>query len=323
MTRTRQSLLENFDDEVREKLRIQDEASKAYLSRFERQLIEVTRHETQGHADFLDGSSFELTSCPFPGNIPLGRYELPRRSGEAHLYRLNHPLAEAVLAVAKQRELPVREIGFDYRGRDGKISILEPLIGKAGWLSLSNFAVESFDQAEDNMIFAAITDDGEALDEETARRLFTLPGRMQSSSASLVFVADVESKLGAITRSREKEISHTISDRNARFFEAEADKLDGWADDLKLGLEREIKELDRQIKESRRAATAAQTLEQKLAGQKQIKALESLRTERRRSLFDAQDRVDLQRDDLIKLIESKLVQQSESDSLFAIRWRLE
>ena len=28
---------------------------------------------------------------------------------------------------------------------------------------------------------------------------------------------------------------------------AEADKRDGWADELKLGLEREIKELDRQI----------------------------------------------------------------------------
>ena len=323
MTRTRQSLLENFDDEVREKLRIQDEASKAYLNRFERQLIEVTRHETQGYASFLDASSFELTSCPFPGNIPLGRYELPRRSGEAHLYRLNHPLAEAVLAAAKQRELPTQEIGFDYRGHDGKISILEPLIGKAGWLTLSNFAVESFDQAEDNLIFSAITDDGEALDEGTARRLFTLPGRVQSSSDFPVFVADVESKLEAITHSREQEISRTISDRNARFFEAEADKLDGWADDLKLGLEREIKELDRQIKEARRAATAAQTLEEKLAGQKQIKALESLRTEKRRSLFDAQDRVDMQRDDLIKLIEGKLVQQSQVASLFAIRWRLE
>ena len=322
MTRTRQSLLENFDDEVREKLRIQDEASKAYLNRFERHLIEVTRHGTQGYANFLDASSFELTSCPFPGNIPLGRYELPRRSGEAHLYRLNHPLAEAVLAAAKQRELPTQEIQFDYQGRDGKISILEPLIGKAGWLTLSNFAVESFDQAEDNLIFSAITDDGEALDEGTARRLFSLPGRVQSSSVFPVFVANVESKLGTITQRREQEISRTISDRNARFFEAEADKLDGWADDLKLGLEREIKELDRQIKEARRAATAAQTLEEKLAGQKQIKALESLRNEKRRSLFEAQDRVDKQRDELIQEIEGKLTHKTSLRQLFTVRWNI-
>ena len=43
MTRTSQQLLENFDDEVREKLKIRDEDSKAYLNRFERLLIQFTR----------------------------------------------------------------------------------------------------------------------------------------------------------------------------------------------------------------------------------------------------------------------------------------
>ena len=42
MTRTRRNLLENFDDEVREKLKVQDEASKAYLSRYERLLMQLT-----------------------------------------------------------------------------------------------------------------------------------------------------------------------------------------------------------------------------------------------------------------------------------------
>ena len=51
-----------------------------------------------------------------------------------------------------------------------------------------------------------------------------------------------------------------LSERNAQFYEAEADKLDGWADDLKVALEREIKELDRQIKEARRAANTRTSL---------------------------------------------------------------
>lgn len=322
MTRTRQRLLEHFDDEVREKLKVRDEASKAYLNRFERLLIDLTRYETGDHANFLNASSFQLNSSPFPGDIPLGLYELPRRSGEAHLYRLNHPLAEAVLAKAKERDLPVQEIQFDYHGHDGKVSILEPLLGKVGWLMLSNFAVESLGQAEDYLIFAGLADTGEALDEETARRLFSLPGRVQQSSVFPAFVSDIESQLKAVAQVRQNEISRVISDRNAQFFEAEADKLDGWADDLKLGLEREIKELDRQIKEARRAATAALTLEEKLAGQKQIKTLESQRNDRRRSLFDAQDRVDKQRDELISQIEAKLTQTSSLQQLFTVRWRI-
>src|ERR1039457_6522555 len=130
-------------------------------------------------------------------------------------------------------------------------------------------------------------------------------------------------QLNALVEKRKTETQRAISERNARFFEAEADKLDGWADDLKLGLEREIKDIDRQIKEARRAATTALTLEEKLAGQKQIKALEAQRSQRRRSLFDAQDAVDKQRDQLIATIEGKLTQKSELKKLFAIRWKLE
>ena len=121
---------------------------------------------------------------------------------------------------------------------------------------------------------------------------------------------------------RKAAIQRTISERNARFFEIEAEKLDGWADDLKVALEREIKDIDRQIKEAKRAATLALTLEEKLAGQKQIKALESQRNGKRRALFDAQDDIDRRREQLISEIEGKLNQQTSLIEVFAIRWRL-
>ena len=255
--------------------------------------------------------------CSSVVEIPLGFYELPRRSGEAHLYRLHHPLAEAIVAQAKGRELPVQEVCFDYGDHGGIISILEPLVGKSGWLTLSSFTVESLDQAEDHLIFGALTDDGTPLDDECAARLFTLPGKVTGPCLSIApGTAEV-----AIQR-RQAAIKRTISVRNARFFEAEAEKLEGWADDLKLGLEREIKEMDRQIKEARRAATTALTLEEKLAGQKKIKALESQRNEKRRSLFEAQDKVDHQREELISNIEGKLTQKSGLQKLFTIRWIL-
>jgi hypothetical protein len=131
-----------------------------------------------------------------------------------------------------------------------------------------------------------------------------------------------EATLAAENEQRKAAIQRTISERNARFFEAEAEKLDGWADDLKVGLEREIKELDRQIKEVRRAATLAPTLDEKLAGQKQVKALESQRNQKRRSLFDAQDQVDSKRDLLIAEIEGKLNETLSIQQLFVVRWSI-
>jgi adenine-specific DNA-methyltransferase len=321
MTQTRRKLLEHFDDEVREKLKDRDEASKAYLNRYERLLIQLTRHELNGHAEFLSDASFRLKTQPFPehtADIPLGLYELPRRTGEAHLYRLNHPLAETLMAQAKARDLSPAEIHFDYERHEGKVTLLEPFIGKTGWLVTTLFTVESLDQAEDHLILAAMTDEGHILDEEIATRLLTLPGTVIGQAP----LNTKASQLEVTIQNRQASIQRDISERNAHFFEAEADKLDGWADDLKVGLEREIKELDRQIKEVRRAATIALTLDEKLAGQKQIKAIEAQRNQKRRTLFDAQDQVDNQRDELIEKIEGKLVQNTQLENLFQIRWVL-
>jgi ERCC4-related helicase len=322
MTNTGRKLLENFDDEVREKLRIRDESSRAFLNRFERLLMQITEHELAGHADFLNDSSFRLHRSPFPAReteIPLGLYELPRRSGESHLYRLNHPLAELVVEQALQRDLPPVTVQFDYSGRSGKVSLLEPLLGASGWLSASLLSVEALDQVEDHLILTGMTDLGAAIDPEVLGRIIHLPGIVTGPQN---VVDSIATALSGQTTERQNSIQRGISERNAQFFSAEADKLDGWADDLKLGLERDIKEFDRLIREARRAATAALTLEEKLASQKQIRTLEGQRNEKRRSLFDAQDTVDKQRDALIQSIEAKLLQKVSLLPIFTIRWSL-
>ena len=317
MTQTRRKLLEHFDDEVREKLKLRADASVVSLNRLERYLMRLTSHELSENIESVEDSSFHLTSNPFPSDInaiPLGYYELPRRSGEAHLYRLHHPLAEAVVQRAKSHDLPIAQIRFNY---EGKVSTLEPLIGKSGWLALSMLTVDSLDQAEDHLIFAAITDDGSELDGDCSARLFNLPGTIVESPLSTKPTA-----MSTTILLQCDAIQRTIAERNASFVETEADKLDDWANDLKVGLEREIKEIDKQIREARRGASAAATLEEKLAGQKRIKLFEGQRNEKRRSLFEAQDNVDGQRDALIAAIEGKLVQTVEFSELFTIRWTL-
>jgi len=320
MEETRRKLLEHFDEEVHERLRVSFDESKEYRDRFERMLWELTRFELGEHVEFLDEQgAFRLNSQPFlpvAPDVPLGLYELPRRTGSAHLYRLGHPLAAQVLAAAKERTLLPAEVTFDYSGHPTNVAVLEPYVGKSGRLLLSQFTVESLDQAEDHLLFVAVTDDGEVVDEDAARRLFKLP--MVEVDELLVPVAD--DPLQQLTEQRRSVILQEISERNAAFFEAEAGKLDGWADDLKVALERDIKEMDRQIKEAKRAATLALSLEEKLAGQKQIKELESKRNTMRRSLFEAQDDIDARRELLINEIEGKLEQKTSSNNLLEIRW---
>ncbi len=322
MTRTRRQLLENFDDEVREKLRVRDEASKALLNQVERRLMQLTRHELADCTEFVGDGSFKLRTNPFADQgiqVPLGLYELPRRSGEAHLYRLGHPLAEAVVARAIARALEPAEVQLDYSAYEGMVSVLEPLVGQSGWLRLSLFTIRALDQVEDYLIFSAITDSGGNVGDHVASRLLTVPGRIGPPARPATSVVET---LDAVAQERQNAIRRDISGRNAQFFEAEVDKLDGWAEDLKLGLEREIKDLDRQLREVRRAAAMTVTLEEKLAAQKQVKALEKQRTAKRKSLFDEQDGIDLRREKLVQSVEGRLNQTTNVSAVFTIRWIL-
>ena len=320
MTHARRKLLENFDDEVREKLKVRNADTNLHLSQFEQQLMKLASHELDGDADFIDSSSFRLNAVPHwlaDEAVPTGLYELPRRTGDAHLFRVNHPLGQAIVTRAQSRDLPVAEIAFDYSGHEGRITQIELLKGQSGWLAASMLSVEALGQSEDHLLLAGTTDNGTTLSAEATSRLMTIAGGVTRSATLPDAVA---ATLSQSLAEQQAHIRRDISERNARFFEIEANKLDGWADDLKVGLERELKELDRQIKEARRAATLAQTLEDKLAGQKAVKALETERSNKRRSLFDAQDKIDEQRAELITQIEGKLEQSAETKPLFTIRW---
>lgn len=324
MQRTQKQLLEHMDDEVREKLRMRNKDSGEMLSQFQRRLLRFSRFELNGHAQSSENvSAFELISAPFPDapEIPLGRYELPRTSENAHIYRLAHPLAQRLIERAKKRALPAGEIVFDLTHYEGKIAVLEPLIGQSGWLRLSQLSVESLGRSEETLLASAQTDAGKALPPEDALRLFALDGEIVRE-LSLAQLHDAPPELQTRTLRQQNRIVEEISARNLKYFAEETDKIDAWADDRKVGLEREIKEIDRQIKEARRGATAALSLEAKLEAQKQVRVLEAQRNQKRRSLFDAQDEVDKRRETLIEEIEGKLKQNSTLQELFCVRWSL-
>jgi adenine-specific DNA-methyltransferase len=220
---------------------------------------------------------------------------------------------------AKALASPYAEVTFDLTNTIPTVSALKRLIGTSGDLLVVQFTIESMDQAEDHVLVTAVTDTGEVIDTELARRFFSVKA---DGLRDLDQPAQPHAVLQQEVERLQAQIRQNISERNAKIFEQEADKLDGWADDLKVALERDIKDLDRQIKEAKRAATLALTLEDKLAGQKQIKALEGQRNTKRKSLFEAQDAIDQKREELITAIEAKLVQRSTSSHVLSLRWRL-
>nr|WP_083859821.1 SNF2-related protein [Herbaspirillum sp. B39] len=324
MVKTRQLLLENFDEEVQGKLRVRAEDSRSARSRFESMLMELSRAELHKFASF-DDDGFHLERVPDGINtsecagIELGRYELPRRSGDAHLFRVHHPLAMWVTEKAKSRMLNAAKLVFDYDAYGTKVSTLESYRGKAGWLTVRLIEVDALGNQEQHLLVTAVTSDGIALLENDPEKLLRLPAVTQPAS---LFSAEEDPALSSNVEIRKAELLREINQRNLGYFKQEVQKLDAWADDLKLGLEQEIKETDRQIKDVRSTAATAPTLNEKLAWQKRQRELEAKRSKLRRELFARQDEVEAQRNDLISQLELQLQQQVEEHMLFTIEWEL-
>ncbi len=352
MLNARKALLENFDEDVQERLRLRNLDAHASLGRLERLLMRFTRAALSGHADFdHDETGFRLTGLPdgiqdgIATAIPLGRYELPRRSEEAHIYRMAHPLAQALIDHAQRVSLPPSKLLLDYEAYGTKVSVIEEMRGKTGTLMVQHLQIQSLGSTEEHLLVAAIDAGGSAYDEEITDRLLGMPGKaealprvdaapvQQSLSVemnpaqqnALDFAAAnvaVPPALQQVIDQQKVRVMADLESRNLSFFTQETEKLDAWADDLKVGLEREIKDLDRQIKEARTKSKGAATLADKLQAQKEQRDLETQRDKKRRELFNRQDEIQARRDQLIEELEGQLGQTITQRTLFSCEWEV-
>jgi ERCC4-related helicase len=319
---TRQKLLENFDEEVHEKLRVNLRESSEVLGKYDNWLWQLTRFYLQPFAKFEDEiNGFTLVRNPFPDEqIHPGPYRSGKNVEDANLYRMGHPLAQKIIEECKTFSPDSESLVFDYSNSGKKISILEPLVGKSGFIRVICHTITAL-ETEDFVLLSGVCDDGTPIHADQCRRFFSL-GASQQASACTCVSEDLQARLEEGLQRQQNEVLGKLTERNAKFFETELDKLDRWSDDLKVGLEQELKELDRQIREARRTAQIAVALAEKLEIQKQVRELEAQRNRKRRELFDAQDAIDKQRQELIETIEKKLQQDCKATPVFTVRWSL-
>lgn len=310
------AIIDNFDEDVAARLKIHDRNTKQSLGDRERWLYEVTRRELNGDATF----DAVIPRFEYKGDLaPKGCYHLQWPEADKHndiFYRQEHPLAQTVIQKALTRQLPLAKLTFDYNLYPNKISALEPFIGKSGFLSVNKLSVTSFETIE-FLLVAAATDDGQVLEEELAGKLLNIPALAETYMGDMP--KDGLKKINASCRaSRQKQ----IDERNSKFFDEEASKLDLWSEDLKAGLEFEIKDVDKDIRELKKEAAKVTDVKEKLEKQKELRKLEQKRKTMRQRLYEEQDKVDAQRDEMIARVEQQLASKVNMQELFTIRWEL-
>lgn len=327
MNDTRKLLLEHFDEDVHERLRMQLEETKSRLDRFSKRFWELSSFMLADNAVFdHEQFAFNLLQPPLK-ELNKGRYHLISKNRPAshtddltgfdsYLYRLSHPLGEYVVEQAKQLETPVATVVFDVSNHPARNHVVETLRGKSGYLTLISLAIDSFER-EEHLLFSAFDNEGRSLDQETCEKLFACQGRCEAVAA---LSATVQQRLTAeAQRHGQATVSRSLEANNG-YFQQAREKLEKWADDMVLAAERALKETKEQIKILQRQARQATGLEEQHEIQQKIQKLEKQQRRQRQEIFNVEDEIISKRDTLISQLEKRLSQKTETEQLFTIRW---
>jgi hypothetical protein len=231
-------------------------------------------------------------------------------------------LGEYVVDQGKELETPAAALTFDLDAHPTKISQLEPLRGKSGYLRLHQLTVESYETEQFLLVTAQLDDNGQpgaSLDPETAERLLacTCTG---SEPTTIPSVHDDRLE-EASRRHRDATLSQSI-ERNNRHFRQATEQIDRWADDKIRAAEDQLVQIKAEIRALRNQARQAETLEEQHRLQEDIRRAEKRKRRARREIDDIEDDIENQRDQLITDLEGRLSQGQNDHTHFTIRFQI-
>lgn len=316
MTLARQSILENFDEEVAARLATCQSETIASLDKYTQWIYcfflahGASRIEPkeQWRLRFHDGKA-ERT------------YNLKWRDAEEEgdvFLRREDPLYLSWLSESMSVSLSNAELRFEYTASDRNISFFMAHLGLKGVLSVDKLSYDGLGY-EEHIIFTAITEDGTALDDDSINSMLELPASITGECLpeSIVLINQRKERIAARQQ--------MVEDANKEFYLAECDKLDAYSDDLKEALQREMKELGKLITEKKKEVRVSThfPLDQIVAMKDEINKLEKKRKQMQRDIYVREDEIDMQKDKLQEEIRQKLNGKTKITHIMTIAFRIE
>ena len=318
MTEVRSQVLENFDINVQEHLRMTKDNTGTFLNRYEHIFWELTKYILSKEAVFNDEQHTFVLRVPVAGQR-TGKYAMLKNTDDATPYRLSSPLAQHVLNTALSLSLSDNaEIIFDQQALSMNANLPDYLNGSEGFLVLASLGVSALSD-EQYLLFNAYQDDGTALSQEDCEKLF-LNGGSETQTDDIS--ASVRERLQGDVAQHSTAKLKEIDARNLKFFQQEETRIYQWEHDVIDGIEDEISTLKKNILVAERDARNAQSVAEKLDLEKKVEEMKRKRRRLRNDLEDREEEVSLQRKRMITELEQRMVKATESQNLFVIRFKV-
>lgn len=312
----RQSILENFDEEVSIRLSDCQKNTISSLDTFSQWMYYFFLIHGAERVEPLDMWRFKYKSPDGTTKTYNLKWKEAETAGDIFL-RKEAPFFKAWLAEAINAPLSPVNILFDTSKSKRKISFFDSHLHMKGLLSIDKMSYDGLGE-EEHLVFTVTTKDKTKLDEDLINRLLEIP-------ATITGPCPKESAAFSKQRSKNLYKQQTqIEKANKQYYLNECEKLDAYSEDLKNGLERDIKELRKEISVKRKAFKASTNLPLKemLDLKDEINKLEKKRKEMQRDLYDKQDAIDDENDRLQEEIRKKLEGKIVTEHIMTISFEV-
>lgn len=312
----RKSVLEQMDGEVISKLHSRQEKLTDALNEFTRRLIITARAELL-EANF-GGES--LARFSYDGKTYTTEWPVAD-DNDWQFFRVSDGLGSDIIEKARARDhtAQIVEMTFhpDHYPFTGKVGALDTLKGKSGWLKVSKAIMPTPQAKREELLLSCYDDDGVQVSPEIAEKLMIVPASTP---------VDCEAPSDPLTLDRlENEEFNGFSKRvkleNFNWVNDEEERLDRYADDIKIELDANIKDLETLIKDKgREKRNPMLSMEEKIGVSREIKKLQA---ERDKLVLTQHEQVAKIRQDVINKIdefEESLNANPVIEPLFTLRW---
>ncbi|MFQ0835492.1 SNF2-related protein [Citrobacter gillenii] len=316
---TRRSLFEHFDVDVVRNLKTRRTTTLAQLNVYQENLLLLAEMFLSDNSDFQHSETgFRSSGKYYDVSWPVADEK------DAEFFRPNQGYGKQLIDEALHEgkdlsTLPVcQKLHFIYQPKTGQLADVKLLCQQSGQLLLAKVSIGNQEQQREQLLVAAVTENGEVVAEETASRLLRLPLSEVTSIEEQPVLPTLTAQCEVLRNSFIQQVERD----NELYYNEEVEKLERWSEDRRIALDLRIKQLDAEIKEARKTARQLPSLKEKMEAKRSLKALERERDNIMLQYHDEKKKIEQEEDRLLEEVEQKLATEITSSQLFAVSWTL-
>ena len=316
---TRKSLLENFDEEVVNKLRVRQSEDVNRMDTYNRHLWYVATSVLGNSISDIDPRhhTFVLKEA-LASDIPVGTYILNKESDQYVQLRYGHPLGQYVVGKALRTEVSDAHLIFDLDSYPYKSALVEQYKGQSGTACVYRVSSSNKYDSEEQLIACVQTDKGEMLPPEFIFKLLELDCISDKSSSlgslDVMFKDEYEKQLNSYKLK--------IDERTNEYVDYEINKYEMWAEDQLVPLRKEVMELSREHDALRRQIRKEHNASVKLQLKKEENLKSKALNQKRAKLFQMEDEYNDKVDTMTSRLQSSMENTVSSNILFRLKWEI-